>query len=53
MVSFNTEGTGGREGGREGGGFFLGKHEFSHIFDGFGAIPPRFSSGKRTLPWFS
>ena len=34
-----SEGTGGRDGGREEGGFFLGKHEFPHIFDGFGAIP--------------
>ena len=34
-----SEGTGGRDGGSEGGGFFLGKHKFPHIFDGFGAIP--------------
>ena len=49
------------EGRREGGGvFFLGKHSFPHIFEGCGAVPARFSSGKRTLPlgkrtlpWFS
>ena len=50
-----SEGTGGREGRREGAGWIFPRETLlpSHFVDGCGAIPPRFSSGKRTLPRFS